>query len=213
MFQYFSGSIQLVDVARISMCILTAVASSGCSKTAAPTLAARPGFVMPAAGASTDTLLRIGDSFPKLQAVDLDGNAVTLDKQLLGDRYTLIVFWSTWCGFCMLELPHEVELAKQYERFGLRVIGVNADETSAIAKASAREYDIPWLNLFEGPDRTISNELGIKQWPALLLLDSDGKVVITSPELRSISAETLPDGSDRQIDGLEWALRELLENK
>ena len=57
------------------------------------------------------------------------------------------------------------------------------------------------------------NELGIKAWPALLLLDSDGKVVITSPELRSISVETLPDGTDRQIDGLEWALRELLDKK
>ncbi|MEI8378882.1 MAG: TlpA disulfide reductase family protein [Planctomycetota bacterium] len=168
---------------------------------------------MPTSGASTDTLLRIGDPFPKLQSVDLDGNAVTLDKQLLGGRYTLIVFWSTWCGFCLAELPHEVELAKKYERFGLRVIGVNADETSAIAKASARKYDIPWLNLFEGPDLTISNELGIKQWPALLLLDSGGKVVITSQELRSISVETLPDGSDRKIDGLEWALRELLEDK
>jgi thiol-disulfide isomerase/thioredoxin len=168
---------------------------------------------MPAAGASTDTLLRIGDSFPKLQAVDLDGNAVTLDTQLLGDRYTLIVFWSTWCEFCMLELPHEIELAKRYERFGLRVIGINADETSAIAKAAATEHDIPWLNLFEGPDFSISNQLGIKQWPALLLLDSDGKVVITTPELRSISVETSPDGTDRQIDGLEWALQKLLEDK
>lgn len=208
-----SGSIQLVHIVRLSMCVVTALVISGCSTTAPSSLAAQPGFVMPAAGASTDTLLRIGDPLPKLEAVDLDGVAVTLDKQLLGDRYTLIVFWSTWCGFCMRDLPHEVELAKQYERLGLRVIGVNADETRAIAKAAAKQYDIPWLNLFEGPDRPISNELGVKRWPTLLLLDSDGKVVITSPELRKISVETLPDGSDRQIDGLEWALRELLKNK
>jgi len=211
MFQCLSGSPPLVALARISVCILTMVASSGCSMPEPPSLTAEPGFVMPSAGDSTDTLLRIGDHFPKFQAVDLDGNAVTLDKQLLGDRYTLIIFWSTWCGFCMLELPHEVELAKHYEGQGLRVIGVNADDTSAIAKASAREYNIPWLNLFDGPDRKISNQLGIQQWPALLLLDSDGKVVITSPELRSISAETLPNGSDRQINGLEWALRKLLK--
>jgi cytochrome c biogenesis protein CcmG, thiol:disulfide interchange protein DsbE len=211
--QCISGSIQRMHILQIFFCMLLAVVSSGCSKIAPPSLAAAPGFAMPAAGASTDSVLRIGDPFPQLQAVDLDGNAVTVDKQLLGERYTLIVFWSTWCGFCMLDLPHEVELAKQYQRLGLRVIGVNADETSAIAKAAAQEYDVPWLNLFEGPDRTISNELGIRQWPALLLLDSNGKVVITSPDLRSISAETLPDGTDRQIDGLEWALRELLETK
>jgi thiol-disulfide isomerase/thioredoxin len=190
-----------------------AVVSSGCSMTAAPSLAAAPGFAMPGTGDATDTRLRIGDTFPKLQAVDLDGNAVTLDKDVLGERYTLIVFWSTWCGFCVRDLPHEVELANKYEQLGLRVIGVNADETPAIAKAAAKEHDVPWLNLFEGPDRTISTELGIKKWPALLVLDADGKVVVTSPELRKISVETSSDGSDRQIDGLEWALRELLEKE
>lgn len=213
MVRCFPGRIQLAHMACISISLVMAVVSSGCSMTAAPSLAAAPGFAMPGTGDATDTRLRIGDTFPKLQAVDLDGNAVTLDKDVLGERYTLIVFWSTWCGFCMRDLPHEVELAKKYERQGLRVIGVNADETPAIAKAAAKEHDVPWLNLFEGPDRTISTELGIKKWPALLVLDADGKVVVTSPELRKISVETSSDGSDRQIDGLEWALRELLEKK
>lgn len=206
-------SIQLGHFVRMSICLATVVASVGCSQTVAVPQTAGPGFAMPAVGDSTDTVLRIGDRFPELQAVDLDGNAVKFDQQLFGDRYTLIVFWSTWCGFCMLELPHEVELAKQYERSGLRVIGVNADDTTAIAQAAVKENDVPWLNVFEGTDKAISNELGIKQWPALLLLDSAGKVVITSPGLRSISVETLPDGTDRQINGLEWALRELLEKK
>lgn len=211
--RFFPGSIRLVSLVQTLTCSFALVASVGCSTTASPSLAASPGFAMPSAGAATDTSLRIGDTFPKFEAVDLDGNAVTLDRSLLGDRYTLIVFWSTWCGFCMLELPHEVELAKKYEGAGLRVIGINADETSALAKSAVKERGVPWLNLFEGPDRTISTELGVKQWPALILLDAEGKVVVTSPELRSVSAETLPDGTDRQVDGLEWALRELLDHK
>src|SRR5579872_5614216 len=40
-------------------------------------LAASPSFALPAAGDSTDTILRIGDKFPPLQAVDFDGDAVT----------------------------------------------------------------------------------------------------------------------------------------
>lgn len=212
MVRCFPGRIQLAHMTWLSMCLVTAVVSSGCSTTAAPSLAASPGFAMPATGDATDTRLRIGDKFPQLQAVDLDGDAVTLDKDVLGERYTLLVFWSTWCGFCMLELPHEVELARKYEPLGLRVIGVNADETPAIAKAAVKEHNVPWLNLFEGPDHPISNELRIKQWPALLLLDADGKVVSTSSELRKISVETSGDGVDRQINGLEWALRELLKD-
>lgn len=213
MFQRLSGLIELMHIVRISACLLTAVVGIGCSQSAAPSLAVAPGFVMPSAGAATDTSLHIGDTFPTFQAVDLDGNAVTLDKTIFGGRCTLIVFWSTWCKFCMLDLPHEIELAKQYERAGLRVIGVNADRTMEIARAAAKENGIPWLNIFEGPDKAISGELGIEAWPVLVLLDADGKVVMTSPQLREIAVETLADGTDRQIDGLEWALRELLKTK
>jgi len=205
------GTVELAALVRFSLCcasLAAGVAGVGCAKPAA--VPPGPPFAMPAAGAATDTSLRIGDSFPEIQAVDLDGNAVALDQQLLGERYTLVVFWSTWCGFCMHELPHEVELAQQYEGAGLRVIGVNADDTTAIAKAAAKDHELPWLNLFEGPEKTISNQLGIKQWPAILLLDRDGKIVSATQPLRSIAAEQLPDGTVRAVSGLDWTLQRLL---
>ena len=192
--------------------LATVVIGIGRSNPAAPPVKPGPVLNMPTAGAPTDTRLRIGDRFPEIQTVDLDGNAVTVGKDLLGKRCTLIVFWSTWCGFCMIELPHEVELAKKYERAGLRVIGVNADDTTAIAKRAAKENGVPWLNVFEGPEKTISKELGVTQWPVLLLLDPDGKVLIATQELRSITAETMPDGSVQTVAGLDRALKQLLEN-
>jgi thiol-disulfide isomerase/thioredoxin len=190
--------------------LLLGLVSSGCTSSSP---AARPGFVMPAPGDATATVLRIGDTFPVLEGHDLEGNSVTLDAGMRGERYTLVVFWSTWCGFCMLELLHEIELSRQYDPLGLRVIGINADETAEDARRAVQKYDIPWPILFEGPDREISDQLGIKQWPELLLLDSQGKVVMTAAELRAISVETLDDGTDHQISGLEWALRTLLGEK
>jgi len=114
-------------------------ASVGCSNTTAPPPAPGPVFTMPSVGESTGTALLIGDTFPQIQAVDLDGNDVTFDKQLFGEQGTLIVFWATWCGFCIQDLPHEIEIAKRYETAGLRVIGVNSDDTTAIAKAAVEE--------------------------------------------------------------------------
>lgn len=190
--------------------MLTAFVMSGCVLNSPP---AQPGFWMPATGDATNTVLRIGDEFPVLQAVDLDGNAVTFDQSLLGERYTLVVFWATWCGFCIRELPHEIELSQQYDHLGLRVIGINGDETVEIARQAVQKHKVPWLNLFDGAEHTISDRLGIHRWPELLLLDAHGKVRMTSRELRAISIEELPDGTDRQIDGLEWALRQLLQNE
>jgi thiol-disulfide isomerase/thioredoxin len=182
----------------------------GCSPVAAPPAGAGALFALPAAGTATDTVLRIGDAFPPIRAVDLDGNAVTFDKTIYGDRCTLIVFWSTWCGFCMQELPHEVELARKYERAGLRVIGVNADQTPEIAKRAVQQYGVPWLNVFEGRELTVSRQLGIRRWPTLILLGPDGKVVMGTDLLRSGAVQALPDGSTRTVKGLDWVLEKLL---
>ena len=190
--------------------VLALAVFAGCAPVAAPPAAPGPLFALATAGSPTDTVLRIGEEFPQIRAKDLDGNAVTFDKTILGERCTLVVFWSTWCGFCMLELPHEVELAKQYERAGLRVIGVNADDTAAVAKAAVKEHGVPWLNVFEGPEKGISNRLGIKQWPVLLLLDAEGKVVSATGQLRAHAVQVLPDGSTRTVKGLDWALGEHL---
>jgi thiol-disulfide isomerase/thioredoxin len=197
----------------IIVCLAAAIMSVAGSADGPFDLAVSPSFALPAAGDSTDTVLRIGDKFPPLQAVDFDGHAVTFDKRLFGQRYTLLVFWSTWCGFCMRELPHEIELSQKYERAALRVIGINADESVAVAQEAAQNHHVPWLNVFEGPEKKISEALGIHQWPALLLLDFEGRVIMASPGLRAISVETRADGTDQQIDGLEWVLRELLERK
>jgi thiol-disulfide isomerase/thioredoxin len=196
-----------------SACFAMLVACVGCSKPVAPARPPAPVFKMPSTGEASDSSLWIGDKFPEIQSVDLDGNALTLGQALLGDRYSLIVFWATDCGFCMAELPHEVELARQYESAGLRVIGINAGDTGAIARDAAKKNGLPWLNVLEGPDRPISDQLGIKQLPTLLLLDHDGKVICATPELRTIAAEALPDGTARQINCLDWVLSKLLGDK
>jgi thiol-disulfide isomerase/thioredoxin len=181
---------------------------AGCeSQTAAKPTAA---FALPAAGASTDTALRIGDAFPPLTGTDLDGNPLVVGPEHYGERATLIVFWSTWCGFCMLELPHEIELAQLYADSGLRVIGVNADETREVAHAAVEENGIPWLNVYEGPERTISNELQIAMWPTLYLLDAKGRIVGATPFLRMVGAEIHEDGVTRQVNALDWTLDQLL---
>lgn len=189
-------------------------ASTGCSKINSPSPAPGPPFIMPAVGDLTDSSsLLIGDIFPEIEAVDLEGNPIKIDEQSFVERYTLFVFWSTTCGFCMQEMPHEVELAKLYEPLGLRFIGVNSDESTELAKAAIQENGVPWLNLFEGPDQKISEKLGVKVWPTLLLVDSRGMIIAASPLLRAVGAQVHADGSTLPVNGLDWVLKSLFNKK
>ncbi len=155
--------------------------------------------------------LKVGDRFPSIKSISLDGDQITVGPELYGTKATLVVFWSTWCGFCMTDLPHEVELANRYESAGLRVIGVNADEDLETAKRAVVDKSIPWLNLYEGKEQSISNQLGITSWPVLFLLDSNGTVVATTDMLRRTSFVTMPDGAVQSVYRLDTFIAKLLE--
>jgi thiol-disulfide isomerase/thioredoxin len=40
-------------------------------------------------------------------------------------------FWATWCGPCVEQFPHTVELAEKYRERGLSVIALSMDNPSA----------------------------------------------------------------------------------
>ena len=71
----------------LTVCLILA---AGCTdQESAP-----PPTRVPVADSKTKTksTLEIGDDFPVLKAIDLDGNEVVFDDSMLGSRYTLVVF-------------------------------------------------------------------------------------------------------------------------
>lgn len=59
-------------------------------------------------------------------------------KELLSnptDKLRLINFWATWCGPCVGEMPHLVEIGRQFETRGFDMITISTDAPGAIDKA------------------------------------------------------------------------------
>src|SRR3954468_14516805 len=63
------------------------------------------------------------------------------------DKTVVLDLWATWCGPCRAEIPHLVELHKEYGGKGVEVIGLTTEDPNTTADAVAdfaKELKIPY---------------------------------------------------------------------
>ncbi len=63
------------------------------------------------------------------------------------DKTVVLDLWATWCGPCRAEIPHLVELHKEYGGKGVEVIGLTTEDPTTTADAVAdfaKELKIPY---------------------------------------------------------------------
>ncbi len=72
----------------------------------------------------SEITLKVGDPAPKLKADRwLQGSEVT---NFAPDKFYVVEFWATWCGPCIMMMPHMAEMQAEYRDKGVTFIGFSA---------------------------------------------------------------------------------------
>jgi thiol-disulfide isomerase/thioredoxin len=117
-------------------------------------------------------------------------------KELRG-KYTLIVFWASWCGPCRAEHPELNRLYEQYKNKGLAIVGISIDEDrDKWAKAVSKDK-LQWPQFSDLKRRSgIGDYYGLIETgegiPFNILLDKDGRIIDKKVSLEHL--ETILEG-------------------
>ncbi|MDB5174683.1 MAG: thioredoxin [Phycisphaerales bacterium] len=122
--------------------------------------------------------VNVGDD-AKLAYQTVDGKPIDLQK--MHGKLVLVDFWATWCGPCMAEAPHMVEINKKFGDKGLQILGISLDSDKAKMLQVSKASGFTWPQYFDG--QGWQNKLW-KQWgtdgiPFTVLVGPDGKVLWT----------------------------------
>lgn len=124
------------------------------------------------------TKVKVAEAAPSFNVTALDGKVYS--NASLKGRYVLLDFWATWCGPCVREVPHMLEVHK---RFGSRpdfvILGLSLDREKPKLEAFVKQREIAWPQVFaqEGGAVAMAEEYGVEAIPTLILVGPDGKVI------------------------------------
>lgn len=120
-------------------------------------------------------LLIVDSKAPNIIVPDNNGEEINLEN--LKEKYTLLIFYATWCPHCQDLLPEIYKLYKQRSDF--EVVAVSLDEVKEDWNSFITDNKLDWINVFDlkGWESKAAQDYYIYATPTMFLLDGKIKII------------------------------------
>jgi len=116
----------------------------------------------------------IGEKAPNFTLLNLSQKKVSFSDYR--GKVIILDFWATRCPPCIREIPHFVELQKEWVDKGVQIIGISLDRQGLnILKPFAKKYKINYPILLCN-EITLKNYSPIKFIPTTFVIDKESKI-------------------------------------
>lgn len=145
--------------------------------------------------------LIVGEALPAPDRSDLAGTRITSSS--LRGRGTLISFFFADCAPCVEEVPILIEVARRNPALGIVAITFDPPET---ARRFARETGSSWPIVADA--RSYIDNLGIRGYPTLVLLDPKGRIAAVRSGLHDAAGRRMTvDEVEQWVRGCRSAVQ------
>lgn len=132
--------------------------------------------------------LGIGKTPPNIQMNGIGNESVDLYTIASANKYTLVMFWSSWCEHCKGEAPEVKACYESWKSKGFEMLGVSIDVNAQAWKnaVSERGFSFPQVCGMNSYQSAVARDYRITRTPAFFLLDQSGKIVLKPKGIREV---------------------------
>jgi peroxiredoxin len=114
-----------------------------------------------------------GQPAPGFTLTDLDGHSHTLSDH--HGKVVMLIFWTTWCKTCPVELPHLGYIAHAAAPRGVVTLSINWEKDPAPVRKLVRDtrLDVPVLH---DADQKVRYDYDAWSVPRVVIVDRRGKI-------------------------------------
>jgi thiol-disulfide isomerase/thioredoxin len=120
--------------------------------------------------------LAVGKVAPEIKGVDIHGKPLALSAYR--DKVVALVFWATWCGPCVREIPREKALVERMRGRPFVMLGVDVDANPQTAIKVMEDQGMTWPNWHDGEPGAgpIAKLYHVRGYPTVYVIDAAGKI-------------------------------------
>ena len=116
---------------------------------------------------------KVGESAPLLQANKLlqATPGAKLDAATLKGNVVVLEFWATWCGPCVMAIPHFNEIAEKFKDLPVRFISITDEEEATVESFLSKKPIKGWIAL--DSDKAMLRAYNVSSIPLTVVLNKD----------------------------------------
>lgn len=123
---------------------------------------------------------KTGDAAPKFEIKDIAGNLISPKPN--NSSFTLLIFWQTWCGPCLQEIPSLIDLRKNYPIDSLEMISITNEVDYNKVAGFIKSHNMNWKNIWDKENR-LTPLYRVNAYPTMFLIDRSGTIKSTAKGL------------------------------
>jgi len=113
---------------------------------------------------------------PEFELETMDGGV--LRHTDLTDQITVVNFWATWCGPCVIEIPEFVAIKEEWKDRPFEIIGVSLDEEGFdIVRPFAEEFFMNYPQVLDPRGELGEQFGGAYVLPVTFIVDGSGTII------------------------------------
>lgn len=118
-----------------------------------------------------------GMQAPDFTLKDINGKTVSLSD--LKGKVVYLDFWATWCTSCLRQISNTTEMRRKFQGKDVVFVYISADNTASEWKNYVKRHNITGIHLYaeEALGSKVVHDYGVKQLPAIFIIDKEGKIV------------------------------------
>ena len=135
---------------------------------------------------SAEKALKVLPGTPYIDVVEKDANGKEISLKSVvenkNNKYVLLVFWASWCGPCMGEIPHLKEAYNRFHKKGFEIYGASFDRAREPWLKAVEEKEMNWIHVsaLKMWDNQARHDYAVNSIPANFLIDcSTGEIIAT----------------------------------